>query len=193
MDKIKFWISDYKELYKNLDFFPNKNMSRNELLNSFTRYSIISVIILFFIGSSSNWYYLPLGILFGSVILYLLDVDKQEIDEDAVIKKNHKCRDPDINNPYMNILATQDEVNNPACSFADNKVKEKANKFYKFNLYQNSNDIFEKKNLKRQFYTMPVSTIPSKQKDYVNWLYNTDGNCKANDKNCLEYEDERYH
>ena len=141
MDKSKFWLSDYKQLYKSLDFFPNKNMSKNKLLNSFTRYSVIIIIVLYFIGSNLNWYYIPLAIIFGCIILYLLDVDKQEADKMKLNILNHKCREPDINNPYMNILVTQDNIKKPACD-SSNKSKE----FYKFNLYQNSSDIFEKKN-----------------------------------------------
>ena len=40
---------------------------------------------------------------------------------------------------------------------------------------------------------MPVSTIPSKQNDFIDWLYKNEGNCKEDGINCLEYEDERYH
>lgn len=193
MDETKFWLSNYKILFNNLDFFPNKNMSRNELLNSFTRYSIIILMVFFFIGSNANWYYLPLAIIIGCIILYLLDIDKQKDDKIQKDKINHKCREPNINNPYMNILATQEKVDLPGCNHSNDKIKKDVDKYYKFNLYQNSSDIFDKKHLERQFYTMPVSTIPNDQDGFINWLYKKDGNCKANDISCLEYEDERYH
>lgn len=193
MDETKFWLSDYKILFNTFDFFPDKNMSKNELLNSFTRYSIIIIIVFFFINSNSIWYYLPLGIIIGCLILYYLDIQKQTEDKIQQEKNDYKCREPNINNPYMNVLATQDNVDLPACNHSNSKIKKDVEKYYKFNLYQNSTDIFDKKNLERQFYTMPVSTIPNDQKGFINWLYKKDGNCKANDIQCLEYEDERYH
>jgi len=193
MDKAKFWLSDYKVLFNNLEFFPNKNMSRNELLNSFTRYSIIIFILFFFIGSNFTWYYLPCAIIIACLVLYYLDIPRQKEEKINEAKINHICREPNINNPYMNVLVTQDSINLPACKHFNDKIKTNVDKYYKFNLYQNSDDIFDKKHLERQFYTMPVSTIPNNQKGFLNWLYKKDGNCKEDNVNCLEYEDERYH
>ena len=140
MDKTNFWLSDYKELYNSFDFFPNKNMSRNQLLNTLTRYAIIVIFVLFFIGSNSNWYYIPISILFGCIILYLLDIEKQDSDKIILNKNSHKCREPDINNPYMNVLVTQNDILKPACN--DNETLSKSKNFYKFNLYKNSSDVF---------------------------------------------------
>ena len=53
--------------------------------------------------------------------------------------------------------------------------------------------LFDKKNLERQFYTMPVTTIPNDTIEFGKWLYNTNGNCKYDGTRCLQYEDERYH
>ena len=191
MTDTKFWLSDYKILLNNLSFFPNGNMSRNELLNSLTRYSILIFLVFLFISSNSNWLYLPLGIFISCILLYLIDIPRQENDKNLDIENEKNCREPNINNPYMNILVTQDNVEKPACD--NEKVKDLSKKFFKYNLYQNSSDIFEKKNFERQFYTMPVSTIPSKQNDFVDWLYKKDSNCKSDGVDCLEYEDERYH
>ena len=93
----------------------------------------------------------------------------------------------------MNVLVTQDNVENSACDINNKNIQQKVNKYYKFNLYQNSNDLFDKKNLERQFYTMPVDTIPNKQSDLAEWLYHNEGNCKADNVRCLQYEDKRYH
>ena len=76
----------------------------------------------------------------------------------------------------MNILVTQDKINLPNCDY-DKKVSDEVDEFYKFNLYQND-DLFDKKNLERQFYTMPITTIPNKQKTSQIEPYKLDGNCK---------------
>ena len=192
MDNLKFFMSNYKELIYNKNFFPNKNMTKNQILISFTKYSIIIIILFYFIGSNSNWYYLPIGIIIGSLILYLLDIDKQKEDKQKILDFV-ECKKPNINNPYMNVLVTQNDENLPACDSRDKEVRKLTKKFYKFNLYQNGDDLFDKKNMERQFYTMPSTTIPNKQDDFMKSLYNNYINCKTNSELCLPYEDNRYH
>jgi len=193
MNSPKFWISDYKELFNEIYLFPNQNMTKNQILNSLTRYSILIIILFFFINSNSNWYYLPVGIIISCLILYLLDFRQQKEDKKQEILNKIKCQKPDINNPYMNVLVTQDEERLPACDSRDEEVSKLTDKYYKFNLYQNGEDIFDKKNMERQFYTMPSSTIPNDQNQFVNWLYKNESNCKTNTEMCLPYEDKRYH
>ena len=193
MDNSKFWISDYKELFNEVHLFPNDKMSRNQILNSFTRYSILMIILFFFMGSNSNWYYLPIGIIIGSIILYFLDKSNQQEEKKQRILDNIKCKKPSLSNPYMNILVTQDKQELPACDNRNSEIKSLTNKYYKFNLYQNGEDLFDKKNMERQFYTMPSSTIPNNQEDFKNWLYNNHINCKSNTEMCLPHEDKRYH
>lgn len=192
MDNLKFFMSNYKELIYNKNFFPNKNMTKNQILISFTKYSIIIIILFYFIGSNSNWYYLPIGIIIGSLILYLLDINKQKEDKQKILDFV-ECKKPNINNPYMNVLVTQNDENLPACDSRDKEVRKLTKKFYKFNLYQNGDDLFDKKNMERQFYTMPSTTIPNKQDDFMKSLYNNYINCKTNSELCLPYEDNRYH
>ena len=192
MDNSKFWLSDYKELYNEINLFPNKNMTKNQILNSFTRYSNLMIILFFFIGSSSNWYYLPIGIIIGSIILYLLDMGNQREEKQRILDLK-KCKEPNLSNPYMNVLVTQDEQDLEACENRNPEIKELSKKYYKFNLYQNGDDLFDKKNMERQFYTMPSSTIPNNQSEFMNWLYKNNINCKTNSEMCLPFEDKRYH
>ena len=193
MTTFNFWLTDYKELFNNIYLFPNKNMTRNQLLNSLTRYSLIIFLLFYFINSKHYWYYIPLFIFIGSILLFLLDLNKHKDDKIDEDKKKITCRKPNINNPYMNVLVTQDKVQLPACDSRDENIKSKTDEFYKFNLYQNANDLFETKNLERQFYTMPSTTIPNKQNEFINWLYKNESNCKINTEMCLPFEDKRYH
>lgn len=184
-----FWLSDYKTLFKKQAFFPNKDMTRYQILNSFVRYSIILIILFFLIKSNSNWYYFPLSIIIGTTLLYIIESNTKNNKNDT----NYKCNTPNINNPFMNVLATQEKNDLPACKNSNLDIKNMADNFYKLNLYQNSDDLFNKKHLDRQFYTMPSTTIPNNQLDFSNWLYKTHENCKHDNKNCLEYEDIRFH
>ena len=49
-------------------------------------------------------------------------------------------------------------------------------------------DIFNKNITQRQFYTMPVTTIPNEQTKFANWLYATPPTCKeGNGDQCVKY------
>lgn len=104
------------------------------------------------------------------------------------------CKKPDINNPYMNPLV--DEHNDgdiPAACNADNEeISDKITATFNENLYRNIEDVFERSNYQRQFYTVPNTTIPNQQTEFSNWLYNTDTTCKENSFKCLRYEDLRF-
>ncbi len=183
-----FYVYNYKVLIDNwFNIIPNKNMSRNELLNSLTRLGLLLIILFYFINSTLSWYIIPIILILVSLFAGLNE--KISKKENKLIDFKKRCRLPTNNNPYMNVLVNDAEVNLPACDYDKNLVDDK----YKFNLYQNSNDIFDKKNLERQFYTMPVTTIPNDTIEFGNWLYNTNGNCKYDGTRCLQYEDERYH
>ena len=185
MNNSNFWLSDIKILINNNSFLPNKNMSRNDLLNLFTKYGIIIFLIIYIFNFNKKFYNIPSIIIIVCISLFFLD--KKDIKNINKIK----CKKPNINNPYMNILVTENKNNLPACNYDNNKNL--INKYYNLNSYRNAIDIFNNKNFERQFYTMPVSTIPNKQNDFVDWLYKIDDNCKNNNAYCKQYEDERYH
>lgn len=189
----EFYVNDYSVLLKNwYHIFPNKNMSRNEVLNSLTRFGILLILLFITINSSKYWYIIPIS----SIIVSLyVGINNDKIKSEGNIIKNtnidklKKCRLPTKSNPYMNVLSYDSKVRLPACEY-DKKL---VDNFYKFNLYQNSNDLFDKRNLERQFYTVPITTIPNDTLEFGKWLYNTNGNCKYDGTRCLQYEDERYH
>lgn len=190
-----FWLYNYNILFKNWNkIFPQKNMSRNEVLNSLTRFSLITMILFFIIKSEFSWYIIPLVIIISSLFLGINNNTNINNDDDDDNKKSnidHKknCRLPTNNNPYMNPLSYDNTLNIPACEYNKKDIDSR----YKFNLYQNSNDLFDTKNLERQFYTMPVTTVPNDIVTFGKWLYGTNGNCKYDGTRCLQYEDERYH
>ena len=92
------------------------------------------------------------------------------------------CVTPTVDNPFMNINLTdyQDKPNRVVCDdLLDNKqVQSDIEQKFMKNLYQDTGDIWNKNNSQRQFYTMPNTTIPNKQKDFALWLYNRGPTCK---------------
>tara|TARA_B100000524_G_C23401656_1_gene280774 strand:+ start:110 stop:505 length:396 start_codon:yes stop_codon:yes gene_type:complete len=108
----KIWINDIHTLYKFwFKIFPNKNMSRNENLNSIARFGFILLFSFLSIKSNNTWFAIPLILITSSILLYK---NENEID-------NKKCRLPTIDNPHMN--STQYSENIPACDRELNKKK----------------------------------------------------------------------
>ena len=88
----------------------------------------------------------------------------------------------------MNVLMS-DYIENPnrepACPL-DEEIKEKIEESFNFNLYKglNEDDLFNRNNSQRQFYTNPATTIPNDQTSFANWLYKTSPTCKENTIGC---------
>ena len=210
--KDKFWTYDLSVLYRDkkyLEFFPTNYMTKQEIGNAITRYSIYLFIIFFSFFSMNKFIILPVVII-GFVCFFnqIEKIDKREenlnkneeklksIERFSNKKKKKKCVKPTKNNPYMNVLVSdyKNDVNRPeACDHAEEDIKEEVQENFYSDLYRNVGDLYGKRNSERQFYSMPVSKIVNNQKSFAEWLYKTDDDCKNNGQNCLKYSDKRYH
>lgn len=125
-----FWLNDILIFFRNdnyLKILPDKSMSYNEKLNSFTLFCFYLFIILIFIDDDSTYFMIPLILIFFTIILYYIYIDKQikQIKQTKEIKKiNNEMKinvgnyDFDGNlyfNPYDNneINADEYEIETP--------------------------------------------------------------------------------
>jgi hypothetical protein len=217
MSDTSFWLKDLTVLYRNenyLDFFPVKGMNKIEILNALTRLCIYCFVLLLILKYEYQYVSIPLiGIVF-IVFIYVLhskesfkEFDKDEIKEEKInepeeIKSydDHKkfvegiCRKPTKNNPFMNVLVSDyGNTNDPvSCNPELTGIKEKIESSFQDNLYRSVDDVWNRENSQRQFYTMPVDTVPNKQTEFAKWLYNTPYSCKSDQMYCLQYEDLRF-
>lgn len=197
----KFWIEDFKVLYKDdlfLKFFPSKKMTTNEQLNALSRFSIYLFVIFILFGNEIEWTLIPVLLLMISV--FLSRIDKFESFYNLEKKKskkkiNNKCTKPNKDNPFMNVTMA-DYIKNPdrpeACDVTRDDIQEEITKNFSNNLYKNNDDLFNTKSSERQFYTTANTTIPNKQKEFANWLYGENDNCKINSEKCLKYSNVKY-
>jgi len=167
------WIDNPKVLLssKNLRYFvPTENMTYIEKINAITRFIIYSSLILFIIRGDSTILFIP---IISMLFIYFLvswgfTIDK--FTENFGQRKQKSCSVPTLNNPFMNHLILEESDKKPACDYTK-ETKKEINSAFNTNLYQDLTDIYDKNNSQRQFYTMPVTTIPNNQKDFANWLY----------------------
>tara|TARA_Y100001958_G_C21233347_1_gene559347 strand:- start:1344 stop:2162 length:819 start_codon:yes stop_codon:yes gene_type:complete len=111
---------------------------------------------------------------------------------DSMIKDiNDSCNLPTDDNPFMN-LSTYDLSNGEkpeACKSYNNRgIKNIVENKFNNDLYLDSNDLFNRRNSQRQFYTMPNTSVPNRQDEFKNFLYGgMDKSCKeGNGEQCFK-------
>ena len=82
----KFWTEDISVLYNMdeiFDIIPNNNMTRDQQLNSITRFCLYFIILLYLTENDSEWIKLPVIVIIFVVILYYI----YKNDNDSKFKK----------------------------------------------------------------------------------------------------------
>ena len=175
-----FWYRDINSLLtlNNLTkFIPNKGYTLDENLNAVVRLSVYISIVLVLLNNEIN--YLILTICAFLITFFIFSSSKKDILENYK-SNNHII--PTKNNPFMNIMM-DDYIKNPDRKIQDDivyniELQRDIEKQFNHNLYKDSSDIYDKGNSQRQFYTMPVTTIPNKQKEFAEACYKTGETCK---------------
>lgn len=108
------------------------------------------------------------------------------------------CRKPSPDNPLMNTPAVDfGSQNQPsACNSDDDDINDEIKVNFNHELFRDVDELWDKKNSQRQFYTMPNTAIPNNQVEFAKWLYKKpEGTmCKNEDMSkCIKfYDDLRY-
>ena len=128
-----FWLNNPNVLInkdKLKDFFPNKNQTIPENLNSIVRLSVYLTLGLLLYSKNLKYILLPLIVLlltYGLFVMYpekedLINMSLKEISLDKPMKK---CIKPTVDNPFMNYNHITDDYHRPpACrAFLNNDKK----------------------------------------------------------------------
>lgn len=192
--KDKFWYNNPSILinYERLsEFFPTSDMTIEEQLNSAVRLSFYLSITLFLYKKNVNYFYIGIVSLIFTYLIYTNSDSNKYIEKFSDITKKKYVK-PTVNNPFMNILP-DDYLKNPnreAINKINNYINPKINNLidskFNYNLYRDVNDVFNRNPSQRQFYTMPVTTIPNEQGKFAKWLYGNSKSCKeGNGSKCV--------
>lgn len=188
----KIWFKDLQHFCTEQNyaqFFPAKGMSFAEQLNSLMRLSIYFSILVFLLKKDTHIFFVPIFMGGFTYFLYTIDsnnklneqsfLDSKELYKDK--NTDEICSKPSENNPFMNVLMNeyvQNPNKNKACNLSRTDVKKKTKKFFDKNLYRDVDDIFQKNASDRNYYTTPITTIPSDQDAYLKFLYPLPKTCK---------------
>lgn len=129
---------------------------------------------------------------------YIGPFDKKKNDspsytmDEMRLYENSTCRRPSTNNPHMNTSVDDfNKENVPvACNSDDADIGKEVANMYNADLYRDIEDVFNKKNSQRQFYTV-AHNVPNDQEAFARWCYKFPATCKTDQERCLRYEDSR--
>jgi hypothetical protein len=199
-----FWYNDPSTIIdpnRLSEFIPTSLMTRVEQLNAVVRFSLyLSIILILMRNGDFNYIIIFLSSLLVTYIIYTFDDrvrdvktgDHQELFTDLSKPACTNYIKPTYDNPFMNptLIDITENPNREAYSkksfLANDEIKMDIEDKFSYNLYQDADDIFGTRNSRREFYTVPVTTIPSNQDSFAKWLYGNPATCK--DGNGLQCE-----
>lgn len=126
---------------------------------------------------------------------YLREEEKSLYTVDELINyEKNTCRKPTNDNPMMNPAVTEFGMGDPpaACNADDDEIKENIKVNFNHQLFRDVDELWERENSQRQFYTMPNTAIPNNQTEFGRFLYEVPELCKSNQEGCLRYDDIRF-
>ena len=187
-----FWLENPNIiLNKNYitEIWPSDNFDLARKLNAITRIILIMAILGYYLTKSIN---IIISSLVTLVILVIIHKNKSKVNESFDNKVNLEANKeivkdilkteftmPNNKNPLMNVMMDDYKYNNKkkrAAPANQDIVNEEINKKGKINkdklkLYGNLGDNLAHEHSMRNFYSMPNTTIPNKQKDFAKFCY----------------------
>jgi hypothetical protein len=207
-----FWYDDLNVLVdanKLINFFPTKAQTDTERLNSIMRFGMIVSIVLTMYHNDPRYLLLS---LIGAILTYtVFSISKDNTEHMTVgtdvegvdskqVQKPKVNTVPTLNNPFMNhsifdIIENPDKP--PASFYADNtesshKIQEDIEDKFNYNLFKDVEQVYDKMNSQRQFYTMPSTTNPDNRETFQKWLYGDMPSNKDNTYDAKIHEDLRH-
>ncbi len=188
------FISTKEQLYS---LIPLPESSLASQLNAVLRFSIYYGIIVFIFQLSTKALLIPLIVAGITYAIYETD-DATHTNERESLRvqgfamdpeTKRVCMEPSVDNPFMNVLATDyaKHPNRPgACDVTKPATAKRVNELYeeKFPNAKYSRDIYGRNTGLRQFYSNPSTTIPNDQGTFAKWLY-SDRSIKQSQKAML--------
>lgn len=197
-------------------FLPSREMSYSAKVNSLIRLAWYVGILAGIFTSNYLYLYIPIITMIVTYVLYLFrhqelqtsltqqKIEKalaqqgsvapvKELDPKLVEKfqdyldTNGLLTRPSDNNPFMNPLPFDDRKRSPAVPILSNPVnRAEIELAYDKGNWRDVNDVWDRNNGKRQFFTMPWTTYPNDQGSFASWLYKTPPTCKeGNGAQCV--------
>ena len=187
-----FWLDNLNILTIPL-LIPDINMTFEDKLNAIIRGLLFLGIIFTLVFNDSKYILFVLIIMIISIIIYNYQYEKNKLidkylnENNLEIINNKKCVKPTQSNPFMNPNVLNENNNMfSACSIENSKISKNMDDYFNQNVFRETDDLYNKSLLPRQFYTVPSTTIPNEREKLGDWLYNKGPSCKENGLKCYD-------
>lgn len=162
-----FWMNDPSLLFDHTQSWNNPI----ERLNIIMSIAIAISIILTLLFNHSRMLLISIIVAIITVILYKKQTENW-------LNVSNQCQQSTKDNPLMNpnilIDVTNGTADIPAC-YGDLDIDDNFDK----TVFKDVHDMYDRGLSRRQFYTVPGSTIPNDQEGLGVWLYNSNNNQKS--------------
>lgn len=207
------WFKNFYILLKSdrlIEFFPNQMQTLEERINTVVRLGIYASLVL--VAYQRDYrYFSIIPVVFILTYFVYKSYKKQTPDTTngatkSILKtsadiKKEKATWPSVNNPFMNpniddFGAYKDKEPAPTY-FEDTEdaatLRQEIKSKFEENIFREVDDVYERNNSDRQFYTVPNTQVPSDQAKTLEFFYGgMKENCKSDVSKCEPVEDLRY-
>jgi hypothetical protein len=153
-------------------FVPLPSQTYEEQLNALLRLSIYYAAILAFFRRRLDPLLLPVLVASLTYLLHGSYRRDSFVKESSSEAGDRGCAKPTKHNPFMNANVIADGPDRePACDPLDPLVKTRVDEEFNRSIFRDVDDVWERNNSGRAFYTTPSTTIPNDQTGFANWLY----------------------
>lgn len=182
-------ISGFININNYYEIIPSSSMSLEAKINALVRLFIYIGVIIAFIRVDYTYLFIGIIAALVSIVLYTyehknkLNAEKFLNKQNIAIVDNKVCQISSIDNPFMNPSLIEYGRNSPksdigACDVTNLKVSQSIDDNFNAKIFRNVSDIYDRESSQREFYTVPVTTMPSDQKAFAEWLFKTPPTCK---------------
>lgn len=164
MERDPVWFDDIRVLpHRSMEFFPRASMNTAERTNALVRLLFYVTCAVYLYNRDARF------VIFGAVAIGLVSFlhkddslsgyETYDALSGLALKDKKGCKKSSPTNPFGNFLVGDDPNDPPACSYDAQRDEIRAN--FNRNLFRSSEDLWERQNSQRQFYTMPnTRSIP---------------------------------
>lgn len=189
------------------EFIPTEKMSFTQRLNAISRFIIYYFTLLAIYNN--NFKNILYAILLLILIYYIYNANNNaepysnldnntntDINNNNTNNYNNNNNDKKQkytistkNNPFMNVLLNEiSEGERKPADYCDKNIETN----FSNNIYSDIEDVFNRKNSSRQFYTNPVTTNVNNQTEFAKFLYSTSSCKSGNQEQCVKNINNRH-
>lgn len=190
----RVWYQDVRAITRRpAEFFPSRFQTPEERVNSIVRLLLYVTVGVYLYRRQAKYLVFGLAAIAAVSVAYKGGSGDPTVRRrasvagvrvDSVLPAQRACTLSTPNNPYANMLLTDDPARPPACKYDDQQdlIRDNFNRGLVRNMY----DIYEKENSQRQWMINPVTTSTPDTVAFAQFCYGNAGRrtCKEDPTKC---------